>query len=304
MGRECSSSSSLDPTVVASVFPAAPRLSANVLGVAVEALDMEKALTRVTIELQQNRRGYVCAVDVHGILEARNNRVVAEAFAGASITLPDGTPTVWVGRAQGHSHMNYVTGPALMHELFARPQFAGYSHFFYGGKTGVAEDLSGTLLAKFPTTHIAGTFTPPYRDLTPDEEDAFVATINALKPDIIWVGISTPKQEMFMRRMLPRLHTRLMFGVGAAFDFHTGRIQDCSEWIKSAGFQWLHRLAQDPRRLWRRNVQNMAFLWHIAMQMSGFKRYSLRPGWVESTESLPTTSVPSTAPMHAARSEP
>src|SRR5258708_5343309 len=253
---------SLESAVTELEFAAAPRLSANVLGVAVEALDMEMALRRVAIELLQSRRGYVCAVDVHGILEAHRNPLVAEAFAGASISLPDGTPTVWVGRAQGHSHMSHVTGPALMHEVFARPEFAGYSHFLYGGRPGVAGELAKTLQRKFPSTRITGTFTPPYRDLTPEEERSFVATINALKPDIIWVGISTPKQEIFMHRMLPRLQTHLMFGVGAAFDFHTGRIRDCSEWIKRAGFQWLHRLLQDPRRLWMRNVQNMAFLWH------------------------------------------
>jgi N-acetylglucosaminyldiphosphoundecaprenol N-acetyl-beta-D-mannosaminyltransferase len=302
--HERSCLSSLDPAMIASASAAAPRLSANVLGVAVEALDMEEALRRIVIELQQGRQGYVCAVDVHGILEAYRDPVVAEAFAGASITLPDGTPTVWVGRAQGHSHMSHVTGPALMHEVFARPEFAGYSHFFYGGKTGVAEDLAATLLAKFPSTRITGTFTPPYRDLTPDEEHRFIATINALKPDIMWVGISTPKQEVFMHRMLPRLQTRLMFGVGAAFDFHTGRIRDCAGWIKRAGFQWLHRLAQDPRRLLGRNVQNMAFLWYVAMQICGFRRYCLRPGWVERIQPLPTASIPLTVPMQAARSEP
>jgi hypothetical protein len=89
------------------------------------------------------------------------------------------------------------------------------------------------------------------------------------------VGISTPKQELFMRRMLPRLDTCLMFGVGAAFDFHTGRIRDCAPWIKTAGFQWLHRLLQDPKRLWRRNLRNSTFLWHIALQLTGLMKYPL-----------------------------
>jgi N-acetylglucosaminyldiphosphoundecaprenol N-acetyl-beta-D-mannosaminyltransferase len=256
-------------------YPVSDGPCANVLGIAVDALNPEGALARVTRVLRSGRKGYVCAVGVHGILEARRDPMVARAFADAAIVVPDGTPAVWVGRLQKHASMRHVTGPALMRAIFSRDEFACYSHFFYGGKEGVAGELAASMLRQFPSARIAGTYTPPFRPLTLAEESDLVRTINVCKPDMIWVGISTPKQELFMRRMLPRLDTRLMLGVGAAFDFHTGRIKDCAPWVKTAGLHWLHRLLQDPKRLWRRNLGNAAFMWHIALQLTGLKVYPL-----------------------------
>lgn len=250
---------------------------ANVLGVSIDAVDMEQALTAIQSMLQQKKRGYVCFVDVHGVLEALKSEAVAEAYEHAAMALPDGTPTVWVGRAQGLNEMDFVTGPCVMAEIFRRSEFAGYSHFLYGGEPGVAEELAATLRRQFPWTRIQGIHTPPFRDLTRDEEDALAAELSRLKPDVVWVGISTPRQDLWMRRMLPRLETTMMFGVGAAFDFLTGRIQLCPRWMKRAGLHWLHRLAQDPARLWSRNLRNSAFLWHIALQLTGAGRYPIRP---------------------------
>jgi N-acetylglucosaminyldiphosphoundecaprenol N-acetyl-beta-D-mannosaminyltransferase len=207
-------------------------------------------------------------------MEAQRNPAVKSAFADAFLTLPDGTPTVWVGRWQGLPWMQRLTGPDLMLEIFRSKQFAGCSHFLYGGKPGVAEELAASLSRQFPSVHIAGTYTPPFHDLTVAEERAPISTIRNLRPHIIWVGISTPRQEMFMQKMLPKLDTLLMFGVGAAFDFHTGRIRDCAEWIKRAGLQWMHRLVQDPRHLiWRYARNNPAFMWQIALQLAGFAVY-------------------------------
>ena len=248
---------------------------ANVLGVAVDALNLERAVLRVTQFLQSGRKGYLCAVDVSGILAARRDPEVARTFAEAAIVIPDGTPTAWVGRLQKHASMEAVTGPALMRAIFSCAEFAGYRHFFYGGKEGVADELAANMLRQFPWTRIAGTYTPPFRELTAEEERNLARIIKECKPDMIWVGISTPRQDLFMRRMLPRLETRLMFGVGAAFDFHTGRLKDCPPLVKKMGFHWLHRLAQDPRRLWRRNIGNVAFLWHIALQLTDLKVYRL-----------------------------
>jgi len=248
----------------------------NVLGVAVDAIDMEGALARVRATLQSGTKGYVCAVDVNGVLAALRNDAIADAYERAMLALPDGTPTAWVGRMQGLQTITTVTGPDLMREIFSRPCFAGYSHFFYGGKPGVAEELAATLCRAYPWTTVAGSYTPPFRDLNSSEEAELIETIRRCKPDMVWVGIGAPRQELFMRRMLPHLETRLMFGVGAAFDFLTGRVRMCPPWMKRAGLHWLHRLAQDPARLWKRNLRNTAFLWHIALQMAGVRRYALR----------------------------
>jgi N-acetylglucosaminyldiphosphoundecaprenol N-acetyl-beta-D-mannosaminyltransferase len=120
----------------------------------------------------------------------------------------------------------------------------------------------------------------------------FIHRINLLQPDVIWIGISTPRQVLFMRRILPYLDTRLMFGVGAAFDFLTGHVRECPDWIKRAGFHWLHRLLQEPRRLWRRNLLNASFLWHIALQLSGMRSYALHP--LEEPAEIDTSSNPAT----------
>lgn len=247
---------------------------ANLLGVEVEALDMERAVRRVEEALSEKTKGYVCMVGVHGIMEAQRNPSLAAIYADATIAVPDGTPTVWVGHLQGFSWMRRVTGPDLMVEIFRREQFASRTHFLLGGKEGVAQELSAAITRRFPGAHIAGTYTPPFRDLTLCEEVDLIATIRQLKPDIIWVGLSTPKQEQFMSKYLPVLDTTLMFGVGAAFDFHTGRIRDCAEWIKRAGLQWLHRLMQDPRHLWLRYLRNNpAFVYRIALQLTGLKTF-------------------------------
>ena len=285
------------PTSDSSFAPSAPpsppipvRTRANVLGIAIDALDIEGALAAIAKSLDSGEKGYVCATGVHGVMEALRDDAVAHAFRDAAVVVPDGTPMVWVGRWQGHSAMRHVTGPTLMQEVFQRKEFTGYSHFFYGGKEGIAGELAAAMRQRHPHARIAGVYTPPFRPLTISEEQALVNTIRDCKPDIIWVGISTPRQELFMRRMLPHLDTRLMFGVGAAFDFHTGRIRDCAPWIKNCGLHWLHRLLQDPKRLWRRNVGNAAFLWHILLQLSGLKGYKLQRDSLARDSAAPASS--------------
>jgi N-acetylglucosaminyldiphosphoundecaprenol N-acetyl-beta-D-mannosaminyltransferase len=247
---------------------------ACVLGIKVDALNMETTLDHIATMLREQRKGYVCLTGVHGVMEARRSSQVAEAYTASELNIPDGTPITWVGRIQGHSAMQCVTGPNLMLEIFRRPEFAHVTHFLYGGVEGVAGELRDRFTKDFPWVRIVGAVTPPFRDLSSIEQDDFVATISELKPDIIWIGLGCPKQELFMFRQLPLLDTRLMFGVGAAFDFHTGRIRDCAPWIKRAGLHWLHRFLQDPRRLWRRNLFIIpTFLWHITLQLTGLRRY-------------------------------
>jgi N-acetylglucosaminyldiphosphoundecaprenol N-acetyl-beta-D-mannosaminyltransferase len=251
---------------------------ANVLGVHVEALNMERAVSRIAEMLSSKCKGYVCAIGVHSVMEAQRDPELAASFAGAAIVVPDGMPMVWVGRLQGHNRMRRVAGPELMLEVFRRVAFARCRHFLYGGNEGVANQLATALKRRFPAAQIVGTYTPPFRELTHEEEEELIAKVEGCKPDIFWVGISTPKQEKFMRRYLPRLNTKLMFGVGAAFDFHTGRIQDSPNWVKQAGLQWLHRVIQEPRRLfWRYLRNNPLFLWRIALQLSGVRNYAPLP---------------------------
>jgi N-acetylglucosaminyldiphosphoundecaprenol N-acetyl-beta-D-mannosaminyltransferase len=254
--------------------PPEQRPLAQVLGVDVDAIDMEEALAHITTALREGRKGYVCVAGVHGVMEAQRSPFVARVYAGAEMTVPDGMPLVWVRRFQGYSSMQRVTGPDLMLEIFKRKEFSEITHFLYGGVEGVAEKLRDKFTRQFPWVRIVGICTPPFHELSSIEEQQLISRIDDLKPDIIWVGLGCPKQEQFMSRLSPILETKLMFGVGAAFDYHTGRIRDCADWVKRAGLQWLHRLLQDPRRLWRRYLRNNpAFICLIALQIIGLRRY-------------------------------
>jgi N-acetylglucosaminyldiphosphoundecaprenol N-acetyl-beta-D-mannosaminyltransferase len=236
---------------------------------------MDGALAKIARILRSRGKGYLSAINVYGVMEAQRDRELADAYSDAAIAIPDGMPMVWVGRLQRHRGIERIAGPDLMREVFLRKEFAHCTHFFYGGNEGVAEDLAARFTRLAPWSRIVGTYTPPFRALTQAEGSELITRINECKPDMIWVGIGTPKQDKFMRRYLREFDTHVMFGVGAAFDFHTGRIRDSSEWVKRAGLQWVHRLIQDPKRLWRRYLRNNpAFLWRITLQLTGLRTYS------------------------------
>jgi N-acetylglucosaminyldiphosphoundecaprenol N-acetyl-beta-D-mannosaminyltransferase len=255
-----------------SLHPCAQLDVVEVLGIAVDSVNMQRALDRIAQHLDAGEKGYICVAGVHGIMEAQRCPELCTVYGHSLMTVPDGMPLVWVGQMQGHATMERVTGPDLMLQIFAELRFAGLTHFFYGGEPGVAEELRSRLQQQFPHAHIVGTYTPPFRELNLAEETEFLAAIQELQPDVIWVGIGCPRQEIFMAHYLDRLKTRLIFGVGAAFDYHTGRIRDSAPWIKQAGLQWLHRLLQDPRRLWKRYLRNNPpFVWRIALQMLGWR---------------------------------
>lgn len=249
---------------------------ANVLGVGIHAITMKAAIARIAAALKMGEKGYVCVTGVQGVMEAQRDAAFKAILNRSLLNTPDGMPTVWVGWMQGYRRMGRVFGPDLMLRACEWSVGEGYTHFLYGGAEGVAETLRQVLLRKFPGLKIVGTYTPPFRPLTSEEETELRARISALKPDIIWVGISTPKQERFMAEQIQKLNTKLMFGVGAAFDYHTGRIKDAPEWMKSAGLQWLNRLYQEPRRLWKRYLlRNPQFIFAITRQLLGLSKDEL-----------------------------
>ena len=248
---------------------------ADVLGVKVSAFNMETAVNATERWLAAGRCGYISVTGVHGVMEARKDPEFRKILNRACINLPDGMPMSWVGRIQGFSGMDRVFGPDFMASMCRLSLDRRYCHFFYGGQPGVADDLRQKLEARFPGLHIVGTYTPPFRDLAAEEEAELIRQVQVSKPHILWVGLSTPKQERFMSQYVDRLNVPLLVGVGAAFDYHTGRLRDCPQWVKRAGLQWLHRLIQDPKRLWRRYLRNNpAFVWHITLQMLRSRQHS------------------------------
>ena len=260
---------------------------ANILGVGVHAIDLPQAADVIESAIVGGRKGYVCVTGVHGVMEAQRSEEFRTILSRALLVTPDGMPTVWVGRLQGHTHMRRVFGPDLMLEVCRRSIAAGHTHFLYGGKPGVAEHLRAVLTERFPAIEIVGAYTPPFRDLSRAEEVNLMRQVSLSEPDIIWVGLSTPRQERFMSNYLHRLKSKLMIGVGAAFDIHTGKIKDAPSWMKKSGLQWLHRLYQEPSRLWKRYlINNCGFVGKLALQLFRLKNYELEQALEYATELL------------------
>ncbi|HZT22143.1 MAG TPA: WecB/TagA/CpsF family glycosyltransferase [Verrucomicrobiae bacterium] len=248
----------------------------NVLGVGISVLNLSAAREAIADAIRERRKGYICVTGVHGVMEAQHDAAFRTILNRAFLCTPDGMPMVWVGKIRGHSGMSRVYGPDLMLEVCAWSEGSGARHFFYGGLPGVAERLAAKLKTRFPKLEIAGTFTPPFRPLNAAEEKQLVETIRAVQPDIVWVGLSTPRQEKFMAEFLPKLDTTLMIGVGAAFDFHSGRVKQAPRWMQRTGLEWFYRLCQEPRRLARRYLQNNPrFVWKLLGQLCGWKKYPL-----------------------------
>lgn len=252
---------------------------ANVLGVGIHGLNLQSAVELMELAVGSRRRGYVCVTDVRAVIEAQDDPAYLQVLNNSFLTVPDGRPAVWVGRAQGRARMNQVAGPDLILRFCELSSRKGYSQFFYGGAPGVAEQLKDNLSRRYPGLNVVGTYTPPFRPLNEPEEREICDLFASLKPDVTWIGLGAPKQEFFMARYLNRLDTTLMVGVGAAFDMHTGRIGDAPQWIKPLGLAWVHRLIQEPRRLWKRYLKcNPRFVYAITLQLLGLKRYRLKDG--------------------------
>ncbi|HVU09191.1 MAG TPA: WecB/TagA/CpsF family glycosyltransferase [Verrucomicrobiae bacterium] len=251
-------------------------LKVNVLGVGISTLNLRSALQAIAEAVKSRNKGYICVTGVHGVMEAQENTAFRKILNDAFLCTPDGMPMVWMGKLNGHREMSRVYGPDLMLDICAWSEQSGCRHFFYGGADSVAPLLAEKLKAKFPKLEIAGTFTPPFRALNPDEEKQLQEQIRVSRPDIFWVGLSTPKQEKFMAEFLPKLDVTLMIGVGAAFDFHSGRIKQAPRWMQRGGLEWIYRLCQEPRRLASRYFRNNPlFLAKIALQLAGLKKYPL-----------------------------
>ena len=213
---------------------------ANILGVGLSATNMAQALEIADRALEQKTKGYVCVTGVHGVMEAQQDASFRAILNDALLNTPDGMPMVRAGRWQGFRNMARVYGPDLMLAVCAFTSDKGYSHFLYGGAEGVAQELKQRLEKRFPGLKIVGTYTPPFRPLNPAEEAELIRVVRETKPNIFWIALSTPKQEQFMVQYWQKLDATLLFGVGAAFDFHAGQAAQ----IVAAQVQ-LFRLEQD-----------------------------------------------------------
>jgi N-acetylglucosaminyldiphosphoundecaprenol N-acetyl-beta-D-mannosaminyltransferase len=241
----------------------------DVLGVRVNVLTLDFALDILDRWITEGHREYVCVTGVHGVMESRRDDVLRQIHNRAGLVTADGMPLVWWAKWRGWRKAERVYGPDLLLACCERSLTTGYRHFFYGGGDGVADLLARRLTRRFPGLAVAGTYTPPFRPLTHQEDEEVVARINDATPDIVWVGLSTPKQECWMAQHVGRLDAPVLIGIGAAFDFHAGLKAQAPVWMQHSGLEWLFRLATEPRRLWKRYlVNNPAFLWLALQELS------------------------------------
>ncbi len=246
----------------------------NVLGVGVSAINMPLALATIDAWVQYRTPNYVCVTGVHGVMESQHDAELRRIHNAAGMVTPDGMPLVWLNWLAGQRHVDRVYGPDLMLATLEYGVPRGYRHYLYGGAEGVPELLAERLRARFAGVQIVGTFSPPFRPIPPDEDEQMVQMINATAPDIVWIGLGSPKQERWAAAHVGRLSAPVLICVGAAFDFHAGLKQQAPRWLQRSGLEWAFRLAHEPRRLWRRYlINNPIFVGLVAQQILGVRRY-------------------------------
>lgn len=248
----------------------------DILGLPIAMTDYAQAMDVMDGMIARRERGYVCATAVHAVMVAQGDAEMHEVLRSSTLTVPDGMPLVWAANLLGEDLNDRVYGPELMLRYCERSRDRGHRVFLYGGRDqGSLAQLALNLRLRFPGIKIVGGYSPPFRTLTDDEDRAIAQQINAASPDVVWVGIGVPKQEKWMARMRDRLEAPVLAAVGAAFDFHAGRVSMAPEWMQTRGLEWTYRIAQEPRRLLPRYlIHNPRFVAKLAVQLL---RERLRP---------------------------
>jgi len=247
----------------------------NLLGVGVSAVNMRQAVDSIEGWVKDRVRRYVCLAPAHSLMDCWRDPHLRSIFNRSAMVTPDGMSLVWFLRLTGHSQVERVYGPDLMLAMAKRSAEGGYRHFLYGGAPGVAEGLAERLLKRFPGLQVVGTFSPPFSALSTMEDKLVVERINLLAPDIVWVGLGSSKQERWMADHRTVIEAPVLIGVGAAFDFVSGRKPQASPWMQRAGLEWLFRLATEPRRLWPRYRQYPLFVLLVLAQALGLRHYPI-----------------------------
>jgi N-acetylglucosaminyldiphosphoundecaprenol N-acetyl-beta-D-mannosaminyltransferase len=238
-----------------------------ILGVNVSAINMDDACFVVEDAVLKKKKKYICVSPVSTIMECRRDKKVLTSVNSADLVTPDGMPVVWLGRARGHKNIRRVYGPDLMQKICSISRKNNYKNYLYGSSREVLLKLKERLNNKFPGLIISGIFSPPFRQLTKEEDDRIVEEINNSNSDIVWVGLGSPKQDLWMYEHRARINAPVMVGVGAAFDFLAGVKLQAPRWIGDSGFEWLFRLVTEPRRLWKRYlVSGSLFIYYISVE--------------------------------------
>ena len=240
---------------------------ANVLGVPISALTMQQALQTIHAWIVDRDPNFVCTLDVHALMESRSAPDVQQIYRQAGMVAADGMPLVWLLRRMGHSGAERVCGPDLMPALFRASEQHGYRHFLYGSTEATLARLRAELHRQYPKATVVGSYSPPFRRLTPEEWRRADKVVNSAAPDIVWVGLGAPKQERWMAERRSSLNAPVLIGVGAAFDMIAGNVKRAPLMLRQTGFEWAYRLSQEPKRLARRYLHsNSKFLMLLILE--------------------------------------
>jgi N-acetylglucosaminyldiphosphoundecaprenol N-acetyl-beta-D-mannosaminyltransferase len=251
------------------------RRSFHVLGVRVDAVQIPDTIAQMEEWIRERGQGhYIAVTGMHGITEAQHDDSFKRILNSADLVVPDGMPLVWLGRLRGFPLRRRVYGPELMITFCQETASKGYRHFFLGGTPDLPERLSESLRRRIPALQIAGAFSPPFGQVSPEEDEATGAMINTTNPDVVWVGLSEIKQDTWMYEHRGKLNAPVLVGIGAAFDFLAGTKRQAPEWMRENGLEWLFRLLQEPRRLWRRYlVYGSEFLVLVFLEQLGIRKF-------------------------------
>lgn len=255
------------------------RIVAHVLGSPIDVVDWSRCIARIRAWARARDSRVVCICNSHSLITAREDPEFASVIQSADMATADGYPIAWMLRRLGHPTQERINGPDLMLRYCQGAATAGESVYLYGGSAATLKILERRLVELCPGLEIAGAHSPPYRELSADEDAAIVDEINASGAGVVWVGLGCPKQEKWMLAHRDRIGAVLV-GVGAAFDYHAGTIKRAPLWMQRYGLEWLHRLSSEPRRLWRRYlVTNSLFIWHAARQLLSVS-YNAQSKWL------------------------
>lgn len=243
----------------------------DVLGVPVSVTAPMRAAKSIEHWAKDETGRFICVRDVASLMAMRGDPKLSALHREAAMVTPDGMPLAVIGKLRGLP-VERTCGADLMDLVLSRSPKTGLKHYFYGGKSGIAERLAQIFSEKYPGTRIVGYETPPFRPLSEEEDKATTARIAASGADVVWIGISSPTQDIWMWDRYPRL-SQTLIGVGAAFDYHSGAIRRAPQWMQNAGLEWFHRLLSEPKRLWRRYlVLAPRFVFLAALELFGSKR--------------------------------
>ena len=238
----------------------------NIMGVNIAAINMEWLLDYLEKNISEIKGDYICVSNVHTTVTSFEDAAYCAIQNGGLMAIPDGGPLSTVGQKRGHKNMERTTGPSLMGEIFEISAKKGYRHYFYGSKEETLELLQKKLMEKYPEIQIAGMYSPPFRPLTEEEDKVIIERINETKPDFVWVGLGAPKQEKWMAAHQGKIDG-LMLGVGAGFDYYAENIKRAPMWMQKHNLEWVYRLVQDPKRLFKRYWStNTKFIWNAMIK--------------------------------------